>query len=191
MRSRSRFYGLLAAAAVAIGVVPAVAGAAAAAPYCGITWGSLAKSAPAMTQAPVTGVRAGRHDCYDRLVVDLAGRPAAGYNVRYIEPPYRAEGSGAPLLVGGGAVIQITVNAPAYDSNGNSTVPWTATAVVIRPDQFQAGGFRTFKDLVWGGTFEGYSSFGLGVRARLPFQVFQLDGPGNGTRLVIDVAHQW
>ena len=181
----------LAVAVLAAGFLPAAAGAAASGPYCGITWGSSAKSAPAMTQAPVTGARVGRHDCFDRLVVDLGGAHAPGYNVRYIEPPYRAEGSGAPLLVAGGAVIQITVHAPAYDANGNSTVPWSGTALVVRPDQFQAAGYRTFKDLVWGGSFEGYSSFGLGVRARLPFRVFQLQGPGGGTRLVIDVAHQW
>ena len=181
----------LASAALAAGLLPTVAGAAASGPYCGITWGSLAKSAPAMTQAPLTGARVGRHDCFDRLVVDLAGTPAPGYNVRYIDPPFRAEGSGAPLLVAGGAVIQISVHAPAYDANGNSTVPWSGTALVVRPDQFQAAGYRTFRDLVWGGTFEGYSSFGLGVRARLPFRVFQLDGPRGGTRLVIDVAHQW
>jgi len=183
--------GVIAAAAVAVGLVPAVAGAASAGPYCGITWGSVAKSAPAMTGAPITGARVGRHDCFDRLVVDVAGRPAAGYSVRYIQPPYRADGSGAPLLVAGGAVLQVIAKAPAYDTNGNSTVPWSGTAVVIRPDQFQAGGFRTFRDLVWGGSFEGQSSFGLGVRARLPFRVLQLDGPGAGTRLVIDVAHQW
>jgi hypothetical protein len=188
MRSRTRWYGMLAAAAVAVGVLPAMAGAASAAPYCGITWGSLEKRAPSATSAPLTGVRVGRHDCYDRLVVDLAGKPAGGYSVRYIDPPFRAEGSGAPLLVAGGAVLQVTVLAPAYDSSGSSTVPWSSTAVVIRPDQFQAGGFRTFRDLVWGGSFEGYSSFGLGVRARLPFQV---DGPGGGSRMVIDVAHQW
>ena len=181
----------LSAAVLAVGVVPAVAGAASAGPYCGISWGSRAKVTPEMTGAPLVGVRVGRHDCFDRLVVDLGGAPAPGYNVRYIEPPYRAEGSGAPLLVAGGAVIQITVNAPSYDTNGNATVPWAGTAIVVRPDQFQAAGYRTFKDLVWGGSYEGHSSFGLGVRARLPFRVFQLDGPGGGTRLVIDVAHQW
>ncbi len=53
---------------------------AAAAPYCGITWGSLPKSDPAMTQSPLFDVRAGRHDCYDRLVFDLAG-PVGGFNV--------------------------------------------------------------------------------------------------------------
>lgn len=178
------------AAVVGAGVVPAVAGAGAG-PYCGITWGSLAKSVSPGTAATVSGARVGRHDCYDRLVIDLAGRPAGGYDVRYIDPPFRADGSGDALFVAGGAVLQVVVRAPAYDANGRSTVPWGATAVVVRPDQFDAGGFRTFEDLVYGGSFEGQSSFGLGVRARLPFRVFQLDGPGNGTRLVVDVAHRW
>jgi hypothetical protein len=34
-------------------------------------------------------------------------------------------------------------------------------------------------------------ALGLGVRARLPFRVFTLDGPGSMSRLVIDVAHHW
>jgi hypothetical protein len=39
--------------------------------------------------------------------------------------------------------------------------------------------------------FEGQTTFGLGVRARLPFRVLRLAGPGSGQRLVIDVAHRW
>ena len=160
-------------AVLAAGVVPAVAGATSTGPYCGITWGSLAKSTPQMTGAQLTGVRPGRHDCFDRLVFDVAGGPAAGYDVRYVDR-FRAEGSGDPLPVAGGAVLSVTVWAPAY--------------LAIRPS---VGGYRTFRDLVWGGSFEGQTSFGLGVRARLPFRVFQLDGPGNATRLVVDVAHKW
>lgn len=195
MRSTSRlrlFIGAgLSALVLAVGVLPAVAGAATSGPYCGITWGSLAKSDPDMTGAPLTGARVGRHDCFDRLVVDLGARPAAGFHVRYIDPPYRADGSGDALFVAGGAVLQVDVLAPAYDADGRATVPWTGTAVVVRPDEFDGAGFRTFEDLVWGGSFEGRSSFGLGVRARLPFRVFQLDGPGAGSRLVVDVAHRW
>ena len=52
-------------------------------------------------------------------------------------------------------------------------------------------GYSTFRQVVSAGTFEGYSSFGLGVRARLPFRVFVLDGPGTSSRLVVDVAHRW
>jgi hypothetical protein len=190
-RLRSRLFLAAGLTAAVIGTVlmPAVAGAG---PSCGITWGSLPKSTSAMTGAPLTGVRAGHHDCYDRLVVDLAGHPAAGYDVRYIDPPYRADGSGDALFVAGGAVLRVIVRAPAYDEAGDFTVPWRgAGTVIIRPDQFDARGFTTFEDLVWGGSFEGQSSFGLGVRARLPFRVLQLDGPGDGARLVVDVAHRW
>ena len=194
MRSTSRlrlFIGAgLSALVLAVGVLPAVAGATAE-PYCGIRWGSLAKSDPDMTGAPVTGARVGRHDCFDRLVVDLGGRPAAGFQVRYIDPPYRADGSGDALFVAGGALLQVDVLGPGYDADGNATVPWSGTALVVRPHEFDAAGFRTFEDLVWGGSFEGRSTFGLGVRARLPFRVFQLDGPGAGSRLVVDVAHRW
>jgi hypothetical protein len=190
-RIRSRLLLVAAAGIVAAGLLPVAAGAATT-PTCGITWGSLAKSAPQGTEATVAGVRTGRHDCYDRMVIDLAGRPAAGYDVRYIDPPFRADGSGDPLFVAGGAVLQVVVRAPAYDAGGQSTVPWpSAGHPIVRPDQFDAGGFRTFEDLVWGGSFEGQSSFGLGIRARLPFRVLQLDGPGDGTRLVVDVAHRW
>ena len=38
---------------------------------------------------------------------------------------------------------------------------------------------------------ESQATIGLGVRARLPFRVFTLTGPGSGSRLVVDVAHRW
>ncbi len=159
----------IAVAALAVALLPAAAGAA----TCGIRWGSLPKSTPEMTGAEVTGIRAGRHDCFDRLVFDLAGNPASGYDVRYVDV-FRADGSGDVVPVAGGAVLAVTVRAPAYQRIRTSVA-----------------GYRTFRDVAWGGSFEGQTSFGLGVRARLPFRVFQLDGPGNGTRLVVDVAHKW
>ena len=61
-------------------------------------------------------------------------------------------------------------------------------------DRFHAvnvTGFQTFRQVFYGGSFEGVTTAGLGVRARLPFRVFLLAGPGNGSRLVIDVAHRW
>jgi hypothetical protein len=39
-------------------------------PFCGITWGSLAKVDPDMSAAQMVDVRAGRHACFDRLVLD-------------------------------------------------------------------------------------------------------------------------
>jgi Fumarylacetoacetate (FAA) hydrolase family len=52
-------------------------------------------------------------------------------------------------------------------------------------------GFRTFRQVAFFGTFEGQTTLGLGVRARLPLRVFVLSGPADGSRVVIDVAHHW
>ncbi|MEU5670692.1 hypothetical protein ABZ749_10050 [Micromonospora sp. NPDC047753] len=51
--------------------------------------------------------------------------------------------------------------------------------------------YQTLRDVVFGGSFEGYSTFAVGVRARLPFRVLVLAGPGTHSRVVLDVAHQW
>lgn len=152
--------------------------------YCGLVWGSLVKTDPAMSTAPVTNVRTGQHYCFDRMVVDLNG-PVAGYTVQYV-PTVVQDGSGLAIPLRGSAFLQVTVNAPAYDSNGNVTYSPAAKAELS-----DVSGYQTFRQVAYAGSFEGYTSFGLGVRARLPFRVFTLDGPGSGSRLVVDVAHFW
>ena len=52
-------------------------------------------------------------------------------------------------------------------------------------------GYQTFRQVADAGSFEGQTTVGLGVRARLPFRAFILAGPGDGSRLVVDVAHRW
>ena len=151
--------------------------------YCGLAWGSLAKADPAMSQAKVVNVRTGRHYCFDRLVIDLNGR-VAGYTVRYV-PQVVQDGSGVPIALRGSAFLQVTVNAPAYEGSNPTYSP------ANKAELSDVGGCQTFRQVAWAGSFEGYTSLGLGVRARLPFRVFALDGPDSGSRLVIDVAHFW
>lgn len=160
------------------------AGPAAAAPYCGITWGSLAEHRAAMSTAQVTNVRTGRHTCFDRMVVDLRG-DAKGYDVRYVAHVH-TEGEGRVVPLAGAADLQVVVRAPAYTSTGRATYAPANRAKVVN-----VAGYRTFRQVAFLGSFEGQTSFGLGVRARLPFRTFVLDGPGNNSRLVIDVAHRW
>jgi hypothetical protein len=175
--------------AAVIGLVLAalalVAGpASAATPYCGIRWGSLAKTAPEFSTDPLVNVRTGRHACYDRLVLDVAGDPA-GYTVGYV-PQLMQDGSGFVVPARGGARLQVTVQLPAYSDASVSTF-----TPADENELTNVAGYRTFRQVVWLGSFEGYSSVGLGVRARLPFRVFVLDGPGGGSRIVVDVAHRW
>lgn len=180
----------LASATVALALtgsgVAATAPAAQAAPYCGITWGSLAKSSAPMSTATMTDVRAGRHACYDRLVIDLKGTALAGYDVRYVSNVY-ADGSGALLPLRGGAKIRIIAKAPAHDSLGRATFRPTNQRELVN-----VAGYSTFRQVAWAGSFEGQTTVGLGVRARLPFRVFTLtDSTAQTTRLVLDVAHRW
>jgi hypothetical protein len=153
--------------------------------YCGLLWSSLATSNQAMSAASVTNVRSGQHSCFDRLVIDLKGK-AAGYNVRYVSKVVQ-DGSGLPVKLRGGAFLQVTAHSPSYDSTtGKATfVPANRSEVT------NVSKYRTFRQVAWAGSFEGHTTLGLGVRARLPFKVYTLAGPGNGSNLVIDVAHQW
>jgi hypothetical protein len=135
-------------------------------------------------------VRAGRHECFDRLVVDLGGQDISfgSYDVRYVPLVY-SEGKGDPVPVRGDADLQIVLKAPAYDQHGNPTF-----APANRNEVVGLAGYTTFRQLRWGGSFEGYTTLALGVRAQLPFRVFTLPGTPNsddGPRMVIDVAHHW
>jgi hypothetical protein len=154
-------------------------------PHCGITWGSLPKVHDALSSAALINARTGRHNCYDRVVFEFQG-PATGYNVSYADQVY-SQGKGEKLSLAGGAKLNVALQEPAYDvQTGDLTYPHRVGDHVAN-----VRGYRTLRDLVYGGTFEGYSTMGLGVRARLPFRVFTVAGPGAHSRIVIDVAHRW
>lgn len=180
-----KIHAWLTAILMAVGLGLLAPGPASAASYCGLVWGSLAESNQKMSTASVSNVRTGRHYCFDRLVIDLKGK-AEGYNVRYVSKVVQ-DGSGLPIKMRGGAFLQITANSPAYDN-----VTGKATFIPAnRSEVTNVSKYKTFRQVAWAGSFEGHTTLGLGVRARLPFKVYTLAGPGGGSKLVIDVAHQW
>ncbi|MET9368998.1 AMIN-like domain-containing (lipo)protein [Streptomyces griseoflavus] len=178
----------LAGVVLAAGAVPAAAATAAparAAVTCPTGWGSGAKSDSDSTATPLSDIRTGRHDCFDRMVVDVPGAASGdlGYSVRYVDRLYQ-DGSGRHIPVAGGAVLEVRVAAPSYaPETGEPTYP--ARAGHPLPG-VNLTGYRTFRDARFAGSFEGETQIGLGVRARLPFRVLELPG-----RLVVDVAHTW
>ena len=159
----------------ALGAAPAQAAG------CSVRWGSTAKSGPTMTGAEIFNIRAGRHACYDRLVIDVAGDVRGAYDVRYV-PSVSKDGSGDLVPLRGGADLQVIVRAPV--------IP-TDSFFLSNGELIDATRYRTFRQVAWAGSFEGQTTVGVGTRARLPFRVTVLQGPGSGSRLVVDVAHRW
>ncbi|VXC19227.1 hypothetical protein ARTHRO9AX_220200 [Arthrobacter sp. 9AX] len=118
------------------------------------------------------------------MVVGLNG-PGKGYTVGCV-PEIFQNPTGFTIPVYGSARLQVTVNAPSYDNNGNLTYNPAAKAELSN-----VAGYQTFWQVVYAGSFEGSTDVGLGARARLPHMVFTLDGPGSDSRLIVDVAHYW
>ncbi len=179
---------------VAVGAAPAAAGGAAApaaapapaAAVCETPWGSADKAAGPLSGAPLIGVRAGRQECFDRLVFEFDGT-ARGYAARYAtEVPTDGEGLDLVPYTAGGAWLAVTLRAPAYDDEHAPTLDARAGDHVVNVLRYD-----TLRDVVFGGSFEGYTTFAVGVRARLPFRVLTLAGPGTHSRVVLDVAHRW
>jgi hypothetical protein len=129
--------------------------------------------------ALLTGVRAASHDGYDRVVFEFRnGVP--GYEVRYVERPVLADGSGEPVAVDGGVVLLVRME-PALDADlTKESAPRTYTGPNrLRPDT------QAVVELVRTGGFESVLTWAVGLDEKRPFRVTRLDDPA---RIVIDVA---
>lgn len=183
--------GLIALAVVVCGLVAgtgqagAIGAASTTEPYCGITWGSGTKSAGALSTGNLLTTRTGQHDCYDRLVFEFNG-VANGFVVSYGETYTQGEGVALSPYTAGGALLNVTLMAPAHNDDYTVTYPYRTGDHVVNVMRY-----RTLRDAVFGGSHEGYTTFAVGVRARLPFRVFVLSGPDTHSRIVLDVAHYW
>lgn len=151
---------------------------------CVTNWGTQTKAGGLMHTPALLDARAGKHTCYDRIVFEYAGL-ATGYRIGYASQVY-SEGQGLALgpYTAGGALMSFSLRNPAYDSAGNTTYHHAVGDHVVN-----VVGFRTLRDIVYGGSFEGVTQFAVGVRAKLPFRVSKVAGPGSHTRIVVDIAH--
>jgi hypothetical protein len=147
---------------------------------CVAHWGSTPKHAGKMARSHALRVRAGQHACFDRLVIDIGRGAKPGYLVRYVARVVQ-DPSGKVIHLRGGAKLHITVLAPAA----------AASAPAVTNSSGSPDSRRSVRQVAGGASFEGVTSVGLGVRARLPFRVLVLNGPDHQSRPVIDVAHHW
>ncbi|GAB2458193.1 hypothetical protein GCM10007967_10560 [Xylanimonas ulmi] len=122
----------------------------------------------------VTDVRAATHDGFDRVVFDLGGAGAPGWRVEYVDDALD-DGSGLPVEVAGGAVLQVRISGVGLPMD--TGVEEYAGDVVTLP-----GG--AVRQVVYRFMFEGYATAFLGVDEPRPFRVFALQDPA---RVVVDI----
>jgi hypothetical protein len=144
----------------------------------------------AMTLAALYLVRAGRHECYDRVVFDLNGPADVGYTARYV-PVVRAEASGAPVPVKGRAALQVVVRGPIYGTDNQGHQPWRQPPAVgqdfIAPAN--VAGWGALAEVSFAGSFEGQTTFAVGVRGEHPFRIWTRSEQ-NDQHVILDIAHQ-
>lgn len=125
-----------------------------------------------------TDIRAGAHDCYDRVVIEFGphgpGITFPGYDVHYTSNPVTGDGPNS-VTVRGGAALRVKVNAwmPNPDSTGYagpSDIIAATTTHVLEMHQVD--------------NFEGVTVWAIGIDKVRPVRVTRLDSPA---RLVIDV----
>jgi hypothetical protein len=154
------------------------AGACAPLPWPG--WGTGLQVRSASSTAPVYLVRAGRHECSDRVVFHLNGPDPVGYSVRY----------GRAVPVAGDAALQVVINAPALGQDSHGYVG--KVLAEPRADFYtpaQLASWSSLREVRYAGSFEGQTTIAVGVRARVPFHVFTLlDSSGHYRSVVLDIA---
>ena len=150
------------------------------------TWGTSPEESAPYTGAELYDVRSGQHDCYDRVVFDVNSADTVGYHVRYVDIVH-ADGSDEPVPVAGDAALEIIVHAPDFASASSGHQPWR--------DPWKVGetlldprGWKALNAVKFAGSFEGQTTFAVGVDARVPFRVHALPDDAV-THVVLDIAH--
>ncbi|GAA3756500.1 AMIN-like domain-containing (lipo)protein [Salinactinospora qingdaonensis] len=136
---------------------------------------------------PIREVRAGRHNCFDRVVIEVDGTAETGFDVAY-QSQVLAPGSGTPVPVAGAAALRVIVRSPAQGYPGTGTTEPLATQGEHFIPESDLSGWGALRSVRNAGSFEGQTTFALGAREELPFRAFShLDG--SVREVVIDIAH--
>ncbi|HEY3631575.1 MAG TPA: hypothetical protein VGL21_11775 [Jatrophihabitantaceae bacterium] len=151
------------------------------------TWGTAPKQGGfALTQAPLYLVRAGQHECYDRVVFDLNGAHDVGYTAEYV-PVVPAEGSGRPVPVAGGAALRVVIRGPIYGTDTQGHQPGRRQPAV-GDDLVTASGWASLTEVAFAGSFEGQTTLAVGVHEVRPFRVW-VRSERDYRHVVVDIAH--
>lgn len=169
------------------------AGTAPAPPRYRVTYGWAVPSNPARVTHTLAGpplpylaeIHAADHADYSRISFYFRGG-FPSYELQYVAQ-VPAEGTGEPIPLPGNSFLRIQFSeARAHDEQGRSTVEKAP-----RPSL----GFANLRGYGFGGDFEGYVSYGLGIQVApgsdqvLPIRVGELRRPDGFHVVAVDVRH--
>ncbi|MEO7124844.1 MAG: hypothetical protein ABI382_09430 [Nakamurella sp.] len=123
---------------------------------------------------------------YDRVVIEIAPTTEEPiYLVKYGDD-VRQEGRGNAIELAGIGKWEVTVFSASYDLDSERD-----TFVVPEPESIlDPRTFAVIKQVALGGSFEGQSTFGIGVEGKYSFRVLaDVDVDGTGY-MMIDIVHQ-
>jgi hypothetical protein len=147
-----------------------------------------------MAAEDVYRVRPGRHDCYDRVVFDVNGvvdgADAVGFHVAYVDGDVQADGSGEPVPTAGDAALAVIVRAPAqgYGTSGHQPGRLLAEPGDDLVTTGQVAGWPALREVTFAGSFEGQTTFAVGVDRQVPFRAGSFEADGY-THVYVDIAH--
>lgn len=137
--------------------------------------------ATASGTALIEKVDVGRHEGYDRVTFQFRGDGVPGWDVGYLEPPVRQDGSGNVVEVPGDAVLGVRLfPASTVDLSGPELVE-----VYTGPDRIEGTG-GVLREVVAVSDFEAQSRWALGLSDRVDFRVLTLEDP---PRIAVDVRN--
>jgi hypothetical protein len=158
---------------------------------CATAWGTAAKSTGTrMSGAEIYLVRAGRHPCFDRIVLDVNGTAPVDATVRYVSAVL-SDPAGRPVPVSGRVSLQVVVRAPYLGAGSSGHQPYRKVPAVgsrLVPAATLAG-LAVVRDVRFAGTFEGVTTVAVGVAARLPVRVF-VTRDQSRSHVVVDIARR-
>lgn len=130
--------------------------------------------------ALLTGVRAARHEGFDRVVFQFRN-VVPGYDVRYVRRPLREDGSGKVVPIKGAYVLRVRMENALDADLTKEDAPMTYKG----PRRFTPA-TPEIAELVKTGGFEAVLTWAIGVRDRVDFRVSTLRAPA---RLVVDLRN--
>jgi hypothetical protein len=120
--------------------------------------------------------RWGRHDTFDRFVLELSGPAVPPFELRWATSPVEEDASGEPVEVAGGAVLLVRLS-PAFGYD-----PRTGEPGYTGPRRFPMAG-TVLREAVLVGDFEGVLTWAIGVDHAVALDVRTARDP---SRLILD-----